>query len=77
MEYQDFPINLDEVPSKPMTSMATSFGTQRRFVPERMQYTTHATKLSLLDWENAKASTPNGVTFDMYSMRKNNFLTKE
>ena len=58
-------------------STATSFGTANRFTPFVPQYTAHAGKLSLLDWEQERKPNDRALNFDMYSKRKDNFLTKE
>ena len=78
-DFKAFPTHPSFQP-KAETMIPTTFGTAGRFIPDRIHYTKHAMKLSLLDWENQrrnKRKIERVLNFELQTKRKDNFLTKE
>ena len=69
-EYQEFPI---EKSLKPEVNIPTTFGTQFRFKQGQIP---QGGGVSALDYQSHFQDS-RGPSFDMYSTRKDNFLTKE
>ena len=62
-KYLDYPITPGICSYRPPAVIPTTFGTDKRFRPETLQYTKHATKLSLLDWEKERFINPRVLDF--------------
>ena len=57
-------------------NLPTSFGTVKRFKDPQFEYTEHAMKLSAIDYNGVFKYPDSAPTFEKYSKRKDNFLTK-